>query len=111
MEIQELFDYNILYFDKSEYKETEIKYVVNSIFDKKSCETKYIYISELNDDIPVFSEITLPYARITKQSLLNYYLKDGKIVKYDEKINTTIKKNRYKSGYSRFFKSLNRGWR
>lgn len=111
MEIQELFDYNILYFDKSEYKETEIRYVVEYSFDKKTCDTTYTYISELQDNIPIFSKIILPYARITKQRLLNYYLKDGVLCRNEEKINFTKRKDKHKSNYNRFFRGLNRGWR
>lgn len=111
MEIQELFDYNIVFFDKDTYREIQIKNVVESSFNKVFCETTFKYISELHNDIPIYSTITLPYARITKQSLLSYYIKDGKLCKYDEK-EYIVKYNRHKpKNLIRGFKGLNRGWR
>lgn len=111
MEIQELFDYNVSFFDKGIYKEIQINYVVETHFDKIWCETTFKYISEMKDNIPVYSEITLPYARITKQHLLSYFLKDGVLCKHTEK-EYTIRNNRHRSGtFFRSFKGLNRGWR
>lgn len=84
--IQEIYDYNILFFDK-EYKSIILNNVVDKIFNKKHAETKFIFIKNLEENIePVYDSITLPYAIVQNIRVSLYYLEDNKIIKRDNNI-------------------------
>lgn len=107
---QEIYDYEVLYFDK-EYKTKIINYVVEKIVDNKNAETKFIFISELDkDNRAILDSITLPYAVVKNIRVLSFYLSDNFVVKRDDNIDVmkhTIYSRR--NSYNRFFKVVGGG--
>lgn len=84
--IQEIYDYNILFFNKK-YKNIILYNVVDKIFDKKHAETKFIFIKDLEENKkPIFDSMTLPYAVVNKIRVSLYYLEDNIIIKRDNNI-------------------------
>lgn len=107
---KEIYDYQILYFDK-EYKNKIIKYVVDKIVNKEKAETTFIFISELDkDNCAILDSITLPYAIVENIRVLSFYLSDDNIVKKDEQIDIMRHNISYrKNNYNRFFKVMGGG--
>lgn len=83
---QEIYDYNIRYFD-GDYKTKELRFVIDSTFDKKHCEITFFFIKEIdeNNNVIIGSEI-LPYAEVLSVRVLLFDLVDNKLLKRDESI-------------------------
>jgi len=107
----EIFDYQIEYFDK-DFKQTEIRYVLDTRFNKKHCETTFYYISEVDENNKVtISSITYPYTRVLSFRLLIYELVDEVLIERNESVENIKHSYVSKNITPRGYRGLKRRWR